>query len=125
MSYTVYTLALASYVCMYIFAYILYIFTINTDYIYSKYYVLHAFIVLWKSMVHAGESMKMSYTNSRPCFRAPYTSSTLLGCGSCELLLLDLCPHRWGFLVFVSDFFCAAAFPMNELHLETYTLYQK
>lgn len=59
-------------------------------------------------------------TYSRPCFRASYTSSTLLGCGSCELLLLDLCPHRWGFLGFVSDFFCAVEFPMNELHLETH-----
>lgn len=65
---------------------------------------------------------EVNCTYSRPCFNASYTSSTLLGCGSCELLLLllDLCPHRWGFLGFVSDFFCTVEFPMNELHLETH-----
>lgn len=95
----------------------------NINYLYWIYllYVLYVFMVLGESTVYVGESMKMNCTYSRPCFRAPYTSSTLLGCGSCELLLLlDLCPHRWGFLGFVSDFFCAPEFPMNELHLETH-----
>lgn len=70
--------------------------------------------------MYVGESMKINCTYSRPCFRAPYTTSTLFGCGSCEELLLDLCPHRWGFLGFVSDFFCTPEFPMNELHLKTH-----
>lgn len=104
------------YILLYMWTVTICICTLNTHHMLcmSLVYILCAFIVLW-------ESMRMNCPYSRPCFRAPYTSSTLLGCGSCVLLLLlDLCPHRWGFLGFVKDFFCAAEFPMNELHLETH-----